>query len=191
MSFVTGERRETEWLLQRCPIAMARGNATSVLLTGSSGEDTGQESPERPALSSVQGAFPSRAGQCADMTIRRRCHSLLHRVGRQKSTGVLTQMVRRLQQTSQHVRQLYSTATSRNPLDDPELARYLLPRVSPRSADPDELTSQELGDRLLHITPGSSYAPRPPRPNALAAYVAVLGELREGAPSYGEQSEPP
>ena len=152
MSSVTGERRETEWLIQRCSIAVARGNATSVLLTGSSEEDTGQESPESPQLTSVQGAFPTRAGQCADKT---------------------------------------SSQGSRNPLDDPELARYLLPRVSPRPADPDELTSQELADRLMHITPGSSDAPGPPRPNALAAYAAVLAELREGAPSYGEQSEPP
>ena len=50
---VTGDRREMEWLLQRCSIAVVRGNAASVLL-GAAAEDTGKtlaeeimdESPE-------------------------------------------------------------------------------------------------------------------------------------------------
>ena len=33
LTSVTGERRETEWLFQRCPLAVVRGNAASVLLT--------------------------------------------------------------------------------------------------------------------------------------------------------------
>ena len=59
---ITGERRETEWLLQGCSIAVARGNATSVLLAGSSGEDTFQESPESPALTSEQVHSPPGQG---------------------------------------------------------------------------------------------------------------------------------
>ena len=39
VSAVTGERRETEWLLQRCSIAVIRGNAASILLTRSSEEE--------------------------------------------------------------------------------------------------------------------------------------------------------
>ena len=73
----------------------------------------------------------------------------------------------------------------------PKIIRYLLARVSPRPADPNVLTSQELADQLLHITPGSTHAPGPPRPNALATFAAVLAELCEGAPSHGEQSQPP
>ena len=33
LASVTGERRETEWLFQRCSLAVVRGNAASVLLT--------------------------------------------------------------------------------------------------------------------------------------------------------------
>ena len=57
---------------------------------------------------------------------------------------------------------------SRNPLDDPELARYLLP------------TSQELTEQLLCITPSATHTPGPSRPMALAGYAALLAEMKEG-----------
>ena len=57
---------------------------------------------------------------------------------------------------------------SRNPLDDPELARYLMS------------TSQELTEQLLCITPSATHTPGPSRPMALAGYAALLAEMREG-----------
>ena len=74
----------------------------------------------------------------------------------------------------------HSVQSSRNPLDDPDLARYLTARSRPLPADPDVPTSQELNDQLLHITPSVAQVPGPPRPNALAGHAALWAEMREG-----------
>ena len=84
-----------------------------------------------------------------------------------------------------------TTNPSRNPLDDPDLARYLLPRAPIPPAHPHELTSQELVDQLLCITPISTHVPGPPRPNAQAAFAALLGELRDEVREQEECSELP
>ena len=57
ITLVTGERRETEWLLQRCSIAVVRGNATSVLLTATAAAQT-EETAAHPADDCTPAAAP-------------------------------------------------------------------------------------------------------------------------------------
>ena len=149
VSAVTGERRETEWLLQRCSIAVARGNAASVLLTRSpEDEDTGVMPPRSPPSSNeTSSSLPQQA-----RAPKKIFHSAAH----------------------------HSAQTSRNPLDDPDLAHYLTARAPPRPADPDTPTTQELTDQLLHLTPNLAQVPGPPRPDALASYAALWAEMSEG-----------
>ena len=78
-----------------------------------------------------------------------------------------------------------ATEPSRDPRDDPDLARYLLPRAPSALVD-EPPGSQELSALLLHTpldvttTRGAS-SPVAPRPIAdrLAVYAAVLAEMRE------------
>jgi len=70
---------------------------------------------------------------------------------------------------------------SRDPLDDPELARYLRPRAGPspaRRAPTPDLNTQELTDQLLHLSINAA-DPGPPRPNPLPGFRAIF-ELRRG-----------
>ena len=69
---------------------------------------------------------------------------------------------------------------SRDPLDDPELARYLQTRTALRSADHAAPSSQELTDKLLSVVPSfSGDREGSPRPNLLAGYAALLAGLKE------------
>ena len=66
VSAVTGEHRETEWLLQRCSIAIARGNAASILLARSSaGEATGRTPPVTPLPANAATRAPAEGSQAA------------------------------------------------------------------------------------------------------------------------------
>ena len=82
---------------------------------------------------------------------------------------------------------------SRDPHDDPELARYMRPRVGRAAAPPLDMTSpdsttQELADQLLEISLSDLQpTPIPPLPS-LATYAALLAEMREGD---NEALEPP
>ena len=156
---VSGERRETEWLLQRCSIAVVRGNAASILLTRPSADEDSVWVPS-------ESLTPANAPAAMPATATHRTTVEASPSGSAKPAAYLPTVQPSVQ-------------PSRNPLDDPELARYPLPRATHRSADTDALTSQELADQLLSITPSSTQIPGPPRPNALAEYAALLAVMRE------------
>ena len=58
VSAVSGERRETEWLLQRCSIAVARGNAASIPVTRPSEPLTASGSGRRVGSRCARSARP-------------------------------------------------------------------------------------------------------------------------------------
>ena len=124
----TGDKRESAWLLQRVSVAVARGNAASVL-------GTARHAQPRTDLPGPR-------------------------------------------KTCQRVQ------PSRDPHDDPELARYLRPRVGAAAAPPldttsPELATQELADQLLEVcTRDPQPTPIPPL-SSLASYAALLAEMRE------------
>ena len=168
VSAVSGERRETEWLLQRCSIAVVRGNAASILLTRpSADEDSVWVPSESLTPANAPAAIPATA---------------THQTTDEASPSWSAEPAACPPAVQPSVQ------PSRNPLDDPELARYLLPRAPHRPADTDALTSQEIVDQLLSITPScsSTQIPGPPRPNALAEYAALLAVMREEEESHGQ-----
>ena len=139
MSAATGERRETEWLLQRCSIAVARGNAASILLTttGSSRkENTGLVLSSCPPPVNASKKIPNETSEREDEAS---CPGTAVTATRRgiDAASLLWESEQEVSPPAAHL----TINPSRNPLDDPDLARYLLPRAPVPLADPTELSS--------------------------------------------------
>ena len=218
---VTGDRRDMERLIQRISVAVVRGNATAIRLAGAhdrpdvrtavtsfdrsggdsrgnshnvdrcsrsscgesrdecgggSGRGSGGDGGDRSAGEISDGCDSTGEGNCS--------------VGCSKDSATALRpgpvMPVRPSAGSR------SEEPSRNILDDPDLAYYLLPRrESPPLTDADSPTTQQLAEQLLCLSPSSAQdTPRPPRPNALTAYVALLAEMRESIRDHGAAPEP-
>ena len=164
MVLATGDRREAAWVWQRVSMAIVRGNATSirgsVVLSDSSikhnhlcKEDVHAKSPDTQL-----------APRAAAPQTPRDPRQYASEVAVPESVGM----------AAVH----HSVQPSRDPMDDPELARYLQPRATVRPIEPVP-TTQELNDELLRITPSDpSDQTGSPRPNLLAGYAELLAELK-------------
>ena len=206
----TGDRREVAWLRQRIAIAIARGNAAAILATcrdATVGSSSGMT--RRPPANNVmtvampQQKTASRTGsinpcQTAELV---RALTQPHLSAMQDRSPlpppsvmsrepppppVMASLLVSSARAEPTERSQPSTGEpcvqpSRDPLDDPELARYLQPRATVRSVQPVP-TTQELNDELLRITPSDSCdLACSPRPNLLAGYAELLAELKEAS----------
>ena len=162
ISAQTGERRETAWLRQRLSIAIARGNAASVLATAPS--------------ASVENAYRirSRAPVLNDTRSDETASPAPTQQGRSPPLPLPLPVMASLPERPPSPREepavdRRTVEPSRDPLDDPVLARYLLPRDGSTLPCPSE----------------SSVAPRH-TVDRLADYAALLSEMRRDARKYGE-----
>ena len=148
----TGDRRETAWLAQRISVAVARGNAASVLATARPVASKPPRPPPPPGPTpSTSATTQSETAPDFDPT--------------PDSTSPERQRLR----------------SSRNPLDDPDLARYLSRRAPCPPVEPTTPTTQELTAQVLNISDGVVCSPVTSRPDALTEYGALLAEMRREA----------
>lgn len=216
LTAATGDQRETAWLWQRVSMAIIRGNAAAIrgsapqtalnsAVTYSHCRPAGDwqmnpppaadrlySSPALSPASTISANFPSkppreRTNPGSNSLVMSSSDVISQGATRQSAETASPSEAAEQAACSPAV--LHSVQPSRNPLDDPELARYLLPRAPLRLTDPDVPTSQELTDQLLYITPSSPQTPGPPRPDALAVYAALLAEMSEGVHENGDASE--
>ena len=187
----TGDTREVEYIFQRVSLAVVRGNATSLLMGSTanavpelrrskSSPDSGAEvtcptepttTPARPdtePASSNHSKSVLLSGVAPVTSSANLSHHSPQEVGQNLPSAAEDRCGRAAESEGCPPPVKSGTHPSRNPLDDPELARYLMP------------TTQDLTDQLLCITPSSTQTPCPPRPMALAGYAALLAEMKKG-----------
>ena len=150
----TGDRRDMERLMQRISVAVVRGNATAVRLAAACDETNVTNVQDQRHRS--QRSRTNATGGGSEKAVKEPIAKAMDSVCHSSHSTVCPPAVNP------------DVQPSRNPLDDPELARYLMP------------TSQELTEQLLCITPSATHTPGPSRPMALAGYAALLAEMKEG-----------